>query len=915
MTTVFLRSGIGHSPGDRERQMLDQYRMDLERPWWFQTARDVRESDETKIRDYKEDIDTLLVFGALFSAVITALTIESYKSLTPDPAELTLQAMVHISQQLSSYTTTGQVSNSTIPAFVLPNATDFAPSSPIIITNVAWFGSLTISLMAASYGMLVKQWLREYLAYRDASPIARLRVRLFRYPALAEWKVFEIVAMLPLLLQIALGLFFLGLCFFASSIHPAVKWTIIPLVVIWASLFLIATFAPIFSSRCPYKTTFLKDIMKRLRRVIFIVLHKVKNPSANAPPGPEEEDDLGKRSDSDLDVVARTDSLHQDDGLIAPALVDLGRQLPGPDVVTFLFAVLRNRDPRIERKQVDCLVDLHQISIPLLGAATTALIASLRLEYTRQAATREQSSQSADQSDFEWAQDAFSILLSALRNPLLARPSQAITDYLSIVPPHFIDMLIDPVMDNTCYSEEQRMAFFKLLIHYIDLSSGDAKDPRPLNLHNLSERGWNHVAKVFESLIFPRVLATSDSLIAREWNHDIKLGFRGLFGVCDHDVPADVSTRIHESFTDEELIEQLLSPITASYISGHTTEVTFYLFRLFPNELSGLSEDSWRDVQNMLIVVLEKELEHQELDHQKEIDADSRTTPVVWEKSILSAIHVLLSMSQFPRSDKAMEMVIRCFDFDCEGLLDALPGGIAETFTHLIPLLWHVLTGQPTVDIEESWAEDSIDGQSQLDAAMWNVAISLHRVLKSGGSKDNEQRLALRIMFMCAKASEPQTFSNATRTRIDELMQSHTRKIVDMLPTERGRLTDYALSAFWEIMRLLDHSQTLSIIKHLYPTTYAHEVAEKLLEVWSSIQSSKSQNITNIPLGGTEILILNPFIVSHIDDSLVFGGDARSHYMDKLQPLVQLVPNEHASHTIKRLAWRMITFEHPDWPE
>lgn len=146
----------------------------------------------------------------------------------------------------------------------------------MIIVNVAWFGSLILSLMAASYGMLVKQWLREYLAYQDASPLARLRLRCIRYPALAKWGVFEIVAVLPLLLQAALGLFFLGLCFFASTIHPAIAWTIIPLVIVWVFLFLTATISPVFSPRCPYKTTFLKDFMKKSRRFIFFVAQKAR---------------------------------------------------------------------------------------------------------------------------------------------------------------------------------------------------------------------------------------------------------------------------------------------------------------------------------------------------------------------------------------------------------------------------------------------------------------------------------------------------------------------------------------------------------------------------------------------------------------------------------------------------------------
>ena len=210
--------------------------------------------------------------GALFSAVITTFLVEAYKALKPDSGELTVQILLHLSQQLGSYTTTPPFLNSTVTNFAMP---DFTPSHMDIVTNVAWFASLMISLISASYGMLVKQWLREYLANTETSPLARLRIRCFRYPALAKWKVFEIVAALPLLLQLALGLFFVGMSYFSSTIHPAVQWTVIPLVGIWALVFVGVTLAPIVSASCPYKTTFLKNTMERARHLRFILLEKV----------------------------------------------------------------------------------------------------------------------------------------------------------------------------------------------------------------------------------------------------------------------------------------------------------------------------------------------------------------------------------------------------------------------------------------------------------------------------------------------------------------------------------------------------------------------------------------------------------------------------------------------------------------
>ena len=48
-----------------DQLFVDQRRIEQDRQWWYQTAREVRESDEYKVRDYKEDIDTLLVIVSL----------------------------------------------------------------------------------------------------------------------------------------------------------------------------------------------------------------------------------------------------------------------------------------------------------------------------------------------------------------------------------------------------------------------------------------------------------------------------------------------------------------------------------------------------------------------------------------------------------------------------------------------------------------------------------------------------------------------------------------------------------------------------------------------------------------------------------------------------------------------------------
>ncbi|EKM61800.1 uncharacterized protein PHACADRAFT_85211, partial [Phanerochaete carnosa HHB-10118-sp] len=125
---------------------------------WGTTVKTVRAIDEDKIRDCKEDIDTLLVFAGLFSAVMTAFLIESYQLLDEDPSDVVTRLLERLVDQTESY----QLVNGSLYSRAGPRAKSppFSPPPSAIHVNVLWFASLMFSLITASYGMLVKQWLR-----------------------------------------------------------------------------------------------------------------------------------------------------------------------------------------------------------------------------------------------------------------------------------------------------------------------------------------------------------------------------------------------------------------------------------------------------------------------------------------------------------------------------------------------------------------------------------------------------------------------------------------------------------------------------------------------------------------------------------------------------------------------------------
>lgn len=257
---------------------------------WAVISRTVRDGDEVKVKDCKEDIDTLLVFvrvfsdlyarfltreskAGLFSAVLTAFVIESYRLLQQDNSTVIITLLQQLVFQTNGYTITDGVISTSAQPFTTPPP--FRPPPLAVPVNVLWFASLLLGLITASFGMLVKQWLREYLAMEYTSPQAQLRARHFRHPGIRDWRVFEIAALLPALLQMALALFFLGLCLFTWSVHASIGLTAVPLVSGWVALLVFVVIAPVFSPRCPFKAPLLYGITKfaRVKVVSRVRLH------------------------------------------------------------------------------------------------------------------------------------------------------------------------------------------------------------------------------------------------------------------------------------------------------------------------------------------------------------------------------------------------------------------------------------------------------------------------------------------------------------------------------------------------------------------------------------------------------------------------------------------------------------------
>ncbi|KAJ3524923.1 hypothetical protein NM688_g8480 [Phlebia brevispora] len=213
----------------------------------------LKRHDDGMVKDLTDDIDTMLVFAGLFSAVLTAFLAQTYQLLQPDNSQLTVDLLSDISLQLRSFRISPPFINAT-----LPDSTPAAPgvSSHAVAINIVWFLSLTFSLASALFGLLVKQWLREYMKWDNvlAPPRENVLIRQVRLEAWEKWRVSAIIHSIPALLEVAVVLFYAGMIVFLWTLQRVVAIVITTAIGFILALTVCSILLPVFFRHCPYKT-------------------------------------------------------------------------------------------------------------------------------------------------------------------------------------------------------------------------------------------------------------------------------------------------------------------------------------------------------------------------------------------------------------------------------------------------------------------------------------------------------------------------------------------------------------------------------------------------------------------------------------------------------------------------------------
>ncbi|EIW52754.1 uncharacterized protein TRAVEDRAFT_75837, partial [Trametes versicolor FP-101664 SS1] len=169
---------------------------------WADVSGMVKTYSDEMVERWNKVIDTYLVFAGLFSAILTAFNVQSYPLLQP-PTLDPVTVLQQISLQLHSFAINSSFANSTAPSSAGPSPPHTAsgpaavPQSAIWL-NILWFSGLIISLTSALLGILVKQWLNEFVSLGlSGNSREAARLRQYRLNNLVKWRVGDIVILIP----------------------------------------------------------------------------------------------------------------------------------------------------------------------------------------------------------------------------------------------------------------------------------------------------------------------------------------------------------------------------------------------------------------------------------------------------------------------------------------------------------------------------------------------------------------------------------------------------------------------------------------------------------------------------------------------------------------------------------------------
>ncbi|KAG8920141.1 hypothetical protein FRC02_001141 [Tulasnella sp. 418] len=246
----------------RQNSNTESPSLDIEDHAAFWSAYDkVASNHDTELLDgWNKSLDILLIFAALFSAINTAFIIESYKGLKADPAEIT--------NSLLRVLIVHRADNITLPDDILnPGSVD----SSAVPVNSVFFASLSLSLTAAFGAVTAKQWLTEYRKIGSIRAIHKqCLARQQKFEGLETWRFHFLIELLPLLLQLSVLIFLVGVIQFVWALERRIAVMELVFSATGLALYLSTVLIAMIFPTSPFQTPLSKYMLQAFLWIFYV---------------------------------------------------------------------------------------------------------------------------------------------------------------------------------------------------------------------------------------------------------------------------------------------------------------------------------------------------------------------------------------------------------------------------------------------------------------------------------------------------------------------------------------------------------------------------------------------------------------------------------------------------------------------
>ncbi|QRV96306.1 hypothetical protein RhiJN_24324 [Ceratobasidium sp. AG-Ba] len=233
---------------------------------WEMYVEEAKEHDSELFRGENDNLDMMLLFAALFSAILTAFIIESKSLLQQDSADVSVTLLLAIaqSQQRIEQGTPQVLPPIEMPAFAAPAAARWI--------NGLWFTALALSLAAALVAMLAKEWLTAFMVSRPRAPHAYALMHHRRLQGLKQWGALHMIDLLPSMLHLSLLLFSIGLAVYLWLLDSGIAIAEIVIAVVTIIFYAGTVLLGALYESCPFMTQ-----MSKYMRALFEASHLVQD--------------------------------------------------------------------------------------------------------------------------------------------------------------------------------------------------------------------------------------------------------------------------------------------------------------------------------------------------------------------------------------------------------------------------------------------------------------------------------------------------------------------------------------------------------------------------------------------------------------------------------------------------------------